>query len=127
MKSSGSPPGWRVPWVCTAMSKLGFDQDEALTLGRAVAGLKAYSKSRRLGIFKPEEERPQRAREKERGEVFRVELLGRAVPVNNTEEGLRAAPGGKPVDADSVERYLEDKFGDDLKAVRSAMKKLARA
>jgi hypothetical protein len=26
-----------------------------------------------------------------------------------------------------VRRYLEDKFGDDLKAVRSAMQKLAKA
>jgi hypothetical protein len=32
-----------------------------------------------------------------------------------------------PIDPDSVERYLEGKFGDDLKAVRSAMEKLARA
>jgi hypothetical protein len=34
---------------------------------------------------------------------------------------------GRPVDPDGVRRYLGDKFGDDLKAVRSAMTKLARA
>ena len=31
------------------------------------------------------------------------------------------------MDPDSVRRYLEDKFGDNLKAVRSAMQKLAKA
>jgi hypothetical protein len=40
---------------------------------------------------------------------------------------IRAVRGRNPIDPDSVRRYLEDKFGDDLKAVRSAMTKLARA
>jgi hypothetical protein len=31
--------------------RLGFDEDEALTLGRAVAGLNAYSKVVSLGLF----------------------------------------------------------------------------
>ena len=35
--------------------------------------------------------------------------------------------GREPIDPDSVRRYLSNKFGDDLKAVRSAMPKLARA
>ena len=33
--------------------RLGFTHEEALTLGRAVAGLNAYSKGKALGIFKP--------------------------------------------------------------------------
>jgi hypothetical protein len=49
------------------------------------------------------------------------------VPATNTEDGIRAVRGNKPLDPDSVRRYLGDKFGDDLKAVRSAMQKLARA
>ena len=32
---------------------LGFEHDEALTLGRAVAGLIAYSKGVSLGLFQP--------------------------------------------------------------------------
>ena len=35
--------------------------------------------------------------------------------------------GWEPIDPDSVRRYLSNKFGDDLKAVRSAMQKLANA
>ena len=32
---------------------MGFEHDEALTLGRAVAGLNAYSKGVSLGLFQP--------------------------------------------------------------------------
>jgi hypothetical protein len=49
------------------------------------------------------------------------------VPAINTDDGVRAVRGGKPIDAEGVRRYLGDKFGDDLKAVRSAMQKLAGA
>ena len=37
--------------------------DEALSLGKAVAGLNAQAKGRRLGLFKPHEENPKKARE----------------------------------------------------------------
>jgi hypothetical protein len=63
-------------WAAVVAQRLGFDEDEALGLGKAVAGLNAQSKGRRLGIFKPHEEKPKKAREKERGERFRVEVLG---------------------------------------------------
>ena len=62
-----------------------------------------------------------------RGERFWIEVLGRPVPATNTYDGIRAARGGKPLDPDGVRRYLDDKFGDDLKAVRSVMQKLAKA
>ena len=45
----------------------------------------------------------------------------------DSEDGIRAVRGRNPIDPDSVRRYLEEKFGDDLKAVRSAMQKLAKA
>jgi hypothetical protein len=96
-------------------------------LGKAVAGLNAYSKGRRLGLSKPDEEKAKKARENEPGERFLIEVCGRAVPATNTDEGIRAVKKGRPIDPDSVRRYLENKFGDDLKAVRSAMQKLAKA
>jgi hypothetical protein len=107
--------------------RLGFDEDEALTLGKAVAGLNAQAKGQRLGIFKPHEEKAKKAREKERGERFWIEVLGRPVPAPNTDDGIRAVRGRNPIDPDRVRRYLEDKFGGELKAVRSAMQKLAQA
>ena len=114
-------------WAAVVAQRLGFAEDEALTLGKAVAGLNAQAKGRRLGIFKPHEEKAKKAREKERGERFWIEVCGRPVPAIATDEGIRAVRGGKPIDPDSVRRYLEDKFGENLKAVRSAMQKLAKA
>ena len=37
-------------WASVVAEMLGFDYDEALTLGRAVAGLNAYSKGVALGL-----------------------------------------------------------------------------
>jgi hypothetical protein len=114
-------------WAAVVAQRLGFDEDEALTLGKAVAGLNAQAKGRRLGIFKPHEEKPKKAREKERGERFLIEVCGRPVPAKNTEGGIRAVKGDQEIEPESVRRYLYDKFGENLKAVRSAMRKLAKA
>jgi hypothetical protein len=114
-------------WAAVVAQRLGFAEDEALTLGKAVAGLNAQAKGRRLGIFKLHEEKAKKAREKGPGERFFIEVLGRPVPATNTDGGIRAVRGRNPIDPDGVRRYLENTFGDDLKAVRSAMTKLARA
>jgi hypothetical protein len=114
-------------WATVVAQRLGFDRDEALTLGRAVAGLNAQAKGRRLGIFKPEEETPKKAREKERDKTFLVEILGRPVPAINAEDGIRATIKGKATAPAGVERYLEGKFGDDLDRVRKAMQKVAKS
>lgn len=120
----------RVPvltlWASVVAARLGFDRAEALTIGRAVAGLNARAKGRRLKFFKPHEEKPKPARGEEHGEKFLVDLLSRAMPGVNTPVGIRAVPAGEPINPGGVETHLEGKFGDDLPAVRSAMKKLAR-
>lgn len=114
-------------WATTVAERLGFDYDEALSLGKAVAGLTAQSKGRRLGIYKPVPEEIRKARARERGEEFFVEVCGRAVPSVNTEDGVRAVTRGRPVEPESVERYLESKFGNSLEAARVAMQDLAKA
>ncbi len=114
-------------WASVVAERLGFKHDEALSLGKALAGLNAQSKGRRLGIFKPTPKELKKVREHERGEEFRVELLGRALPAVNTEEGVRAVVESKPIEPGGVERYLESKFGDALPEVRKAMTELANA
>src|SRR3954466_16010923 len=47
-------------WATVMAERLGFDHDEALTLGRAVAGTSAQMKGRALGIYEPSEEPPSR-------------------------------------------------------------------
>jgi len=115
-------------WAAVVAERLGFGHEEALTLGRAVAGLNAYSKGKSLGLFRPTpaEVRAKRERKAREAGVFRVGLLHRAVPVVHTDDGLRAvAKGDKPIDPASVQRYLESKFGDALGAVSEAMIDLA--
>ena len=114
-------------WASVLAERLGFKHDEALSLGKAVAGLTAQSKGQRLGIFKPTPKELKKVREHERGEQFRVELLGRTLSAMNTEEGVRAVMKSKPIEPEGVERYLESKFGDALAEVRKAMTQLANA
>src|SRR3954468_11367591 len=85
-------------WAAVVAQRLGFDEDEALTLGKAVAGLNAQAKGRRLGIFKPHEEKAKKAREKDRDERFLIEVCGRSVPAKNTEEGIRAVHGSEMIE-----------------------------
>jgi len=49
------------------------------------------------------------------------------VPAKDTENGVRAVSGDKPIDPDSAARYLSQKFRDDLGSVREAMEALAKA
>jgi hypothetical protein len=114
-------------WAAVVAERLGFDEDEGLSLGKALAGLTAQTKGRRLGIYKPHEECAKEAREKERGEEFWVELCGRPLPAKNTEDGIRAMKGTQVIEPAGVRRYLASKFGDDLGQVRSAMQRLARS
>src|ERR687893_2507125 len=98
-------------WAAVVAERLGFDRQTALTLGQAVAGLSAHAKGVSLGIIEP---KPELVRERgERlaeGERLHVDLLGRAVPVVRTPDGLRALDKGKPSDPGQVERYLAGKF-----------------
>jgi hypothetical protein len=114
-------------WASTVAERLGFDQDEALSLGKAVAGLNAQSKGQRLGIFKPVPQEVKKARARKRGEEFFVEICGRQVSAINTPDGVRAVIKNQPIEAKSVERYLESKFGESLGIARAAMRDLAKA
>ena len=114
-------------WASIVAERLGFDKDEALSLGKAVAGLNALSKGQRLGIFKPVPQEVKMARAQKRGEEFLVEICGRQVPAINTANGIRAVIKGQPIETMSVERYLESKFGESLGPALLAMRDLARA
>jgi len=114
-------------WAAVVAERLGFNHDEALSLGKALAGLNAQSKGRRLGIFKPTPKELKKVREGEQGHEFWVDLLGRALPAVNTGQGVRAVVKSKPIEAAGVERYLEGKFGDALPRVPKAMVELTNA
>ena len=117
-------------WGAAVSARMGFTWDEALTLGKAAAGLNAQAKGRRLGIFHRPPGRGAEGKEARRvglGEEFWVEVCGRPVPAKNTDEGVRAVVKDKAIDPQSVARYLRDKFGEDLDAAREAMEALAES
>src|SRR4051812_44238264 len=98
-------------WAAVVAERLGFDRDTALTLGQAVAGLSAYAKGVSLGIIEP---RPELVREQgdrlAEGERLHVDLLGRAVPVVRTPDGLRAGNKGKPGNPAQIEKSWAGKL-----------------
>jgi hypothetical protein len=53
--------------------------------------------------------------------------LHRAVPTEHTDEGLRALNGENPMRPESVQKYLESKFGDALEDISNAMLGLAKS
>jgi len=115
-------------WAAVVAEALGFEHDEALTLGRAVAGLNAYSKGVSLGLFQPAPKEVKEQRQKMRKEeMVTIDLLHRAAPAKHTDEGLRALSGESPIHPQSVQRYLESKFGDALDEVYKAMVDLAKS
>lgn len=115
-------------WAAVVAERLGFDRRTALTLGQAVAGLSASAKGVSLGIIEPKPDLVrQRGDELAEGEELHVDLLGRAVPVVRTPDGLRAVTKGKPGNPATVEKYLMGKFGDRLDDAREAMAELAAA
>jgi hypothetical protein len=115
-------------WASVVARRLGFRPDEALTLGRAIAGLNARSKRPALRLVAPSPKIiRRRRREMKTGKRVQLDLMQRAVPVVRTSEGLRAIANDRPIAPAMVEQYLEIKFGDALKLVRNAMKRLARS
>ena len=104
-------------WAAVVAERLGFRRDEALTLGRAVASLNAYSKGVSLGLFRPSPKSLKEHRKRlTRGRRLKVDVLRRAVPVVRTLDGLRALSGSRPIFPASVQRYLQGKFGEHLAA-----------
>ena len=116
-------------WASVVAERLGYDHETALTLGKAVAGLNAQSKGRRLGIFEEpkdaQADKEQKARQPK--ETSTVSLLHRRVPVIRTDQGVRATVKGQPIDPAGVRRYLAQKFGHELADVQAAMEAMAKA
>jgi hypothetical protein len=114
-------------WASVVARRFGYDEDEALTLGRAVAGQTAAEKGKRLGILEPrpadERQRLQERRHDVGAETVR--LMGRTIPCLRTALGLRALAGISPTEPAAVRRYLDSKFRDALPFVEEKLVALA--
>ena len=113
-------------WAAVVAERLGHPRATALTLGKAVAALNAQAKGQRLHLFEPAPEAPGAGRKRT---VRRdtIALLGRSIPTVLTPGGPRAVLKDVAVTPASVERYLQQKFGDALEPATAAMRALAKA
>lgn len=114
-------------WAAVVAERLGFDHDEALTLGRAVAGLSAQAKGRRLGIFEPSPDNLEQRRREHGSDEVMIDFMQRYVPVIVTPNGIRAVIHGRPMSPQGVDKYIAGKFGAHLNEVRAAMTALAKS
>jgi hypothetical protein len=116
-------------WAAVVAERLGHGPEAALTLGKAVAGLNAQAKGRRLGMYEepPDQTDETASSPRPTGGQLLVTVLGRPVPAVQTSQGVRATINGQPIDPGSVRRYLKRAFGGDLAAVQAALEELAQA
>jgi len=114
-------------WAAVVARRLGYGEDEALMLGRAVAGLTAQSKGRRLGIYTPGSDEARARLQEVREEIGAetVEMMGRSIPCLRTQDGLRALSRAAPGDPKSVRAYLAGRFKDDLALIEGKLVELA--
>ena len=115
-------------WAAVVAQCLGFTWDEALTLGRAVAGLNAYKSGGHLGLFRPTPETERERRRKARaGETLQVYLLHRAVEAVQRPDGVRATNKERIISPDNVDQYLRGRFGESFDVAHRAMADLAKS
>jgi hypothetical protein len=116
-------------WAAVVAERLGHAPDAALTRGKAVAGLNAHAKGRRVGRYEapPDQTEAPTSRRRPTGGPLVVTVRGRPVPAVQTSHGLRATSHGQPLDPGRVRRALERAFGGDLAAVQAALEARAQA
>jgi hypothetical protein len=114
-------------WAAVVAERMGYDRSVSLSLGKALAGLNAQTKGKSIGIFSTPERLDASENPKPGRATSEVTLLGRPIPVVETEDGLRASIGGEISEPDSVDRYLKNRFGERLEDVREAMTALAKS
>ncbi len=114
-------------WAAVVAERLGHAWPDALTLGKALAGLNAQSKGRSLGIFKAAPGKPGEKPRPSEAEAELVPLLHRHIAVRRGRGGVRALERGETIEPEAVERYLHAKFRDALDPALHAMRALARS
>jgi len=116
-------------WASIVARRLGYDEDTALTLGRAVSGLTAQSKGRRLGIYTSSSDEDRARVQAKRDEIGAetVALMDRIIPCARTPEGLRALQKASPIAPESVRKHLAGRFKENLQSIEAQLTTWAAA
>jgi hypothetical protein len=104
-------------WSFVVGRRLGYWQDTALSLAKAITGMSAYAKARSLGLVgERDTDVGKRTKVQEQNQKFIV-FMGRRIPVANSPSGPLALKDGKLIQPLSVEKYITSKFGERRAAV----------
>jgi len=116
-------------WASIVARCLGYDEDTAMTLGRAVSGLTAQSKGRRLGIYTSSSDEDRARVQAKRDEIGAetVALMDRIIPCARTPEGLRALQKASPIAPESVRKHLAGRFKENLQSIEAQLTTWAAA
>jgi hypothetical protein len=114
-------------WASVVARRLGYDEPESLTLGKAVAGQTAAAKGKRLGIYsaRSPDEKGEIERKRDSLGAETIEFMDRRIACVRTQDGLRSLADARPVDPESVRRYLRSKFKEHLPTVEQLLTRLA--
>lgn len=106
---------------------MGYSQDTALSLAKAITGMSAYAKAKSLGLIEERDtDAGKRTKAREQDQKF-ILFMGRRIPVTSSPSGPLALKNGKLIRPESAETYISAKFGDSRGAAYKAMVKLARS
>lgn len=85
-------------WAAVVAERLGLDRDEALTMGKALAGFTAHAKGVRLGIYEPTPETmSERRKALAQGEEIHIDLYGTNHP-DGAHQGWPAGAASRQAD-----------------------------
>jgi len=112
-------------WVAAVAESEGYSWDAAVTFGRYISGMFAQAKGRSVGVFEPKD---RSEKKRARPELDRhITIMGRKIPIKDTNEGPRAMSQGKAMASGPVLKYLEKSFKEHLQPTKEAMQFLARS
>lgn len=114
-------------WAAVVAERLGYKKGEALSISKALTGKTAQKRGKELGVYEESDANETKARREKTKGAQPLRFMGKEILVVDTPEGLRAVSRDKPIEPDTVEKYLKSKFGDALPEVRSAMEALAKS
>ena len=111
-------------WVAVVAKREGFKFEEGLSFGRAIAGLLAQSKGRKLGVYEElsKEEKEEKKRKRKMKEIEKFSVFGMNIPgkVVDVQSGfcLALEVGGKPISPSLVNNYLHKSFGPNYEIAK---------
>lgn len=116
-------------WGTTVAQRVGFDWQEALSIGRASATQEVYPNGAKHVHFRPTPATVRRRRSTTTpGQTIAIDLLGRAILVVRTGGGFRALHRGKIIDPISVDHALMRRISEKKYLILcAALMRLARS